>query len=57
MVKEIIKLHVMRLAFFYMYVAGGEWINHSSYMHTLCFHLLMELGAGAVEQQACWSVL
>lgn len=57
MVKEIIKLHVMRLAFLYIYVSGGEWINHSSYMHTLCFHLLMELGAGAVEQQACWSVL
>lgn len=57
MVLEIMKLLVMRLAIFLIYVAGGEWINHSSYIHTLCFHLLMELGVRAFEQPACWSML
>lgn len=57
MVLEIMKLLVMRLAIFLIYVAGGEWINHSSYIHTLCFHLLMELGVRAFEQLACWSML
>ena len=40
-----------------MYVAGGEWINHSSYMYALYFHLLVELGVRAFEQPVCWSML